>query len=333
MRPLFALLVCLIANPVLAAEVIGFKEISLPAPRPLHVAMWYPAAGGTARLIADTRVFNGFTAVPGAGLADGPHPLVVLSHGYGGNWTNQDWLAAALAGQGYIVAAPNHPGTTTGDMATPGVSMLGERPRDVSRVIDAVLATASVPAGRIAVIGHSLGGWTSLEIAGARVDRATLQAACTAAPSRTCGEVGAHAGMSEPMLEDAHGDPRVRAAVALDPGVTRGFASASLARVQVPLLVIAAGSPVIDLPGSTALPVPDLREAPDLVAQLPAATTRLLTLPGATHYSFLPVCKPSAAALLGGEAVICQDAPSADRAALQRQVLDAVTPFLAAALQ
>ena len=36
-------------------------------------------------------------AVADAPPASGEHPLVVISHGNGGNWGNQVWLASALA--------------------------------------------------------------------------------------------------------------------------------------------------------------------------------------------------------------------------------------------
>ncbi|SET87020.1 hypothetical protein SAMN03159512_03924 [Pseudomonas sp. NFR09] len=58
---LTALLLIGLAMPAFADTTpIGFKNISVPdAQRPLQMVVWYPAASGE-------------------------HPLVVLSHGYGG---------------------------------------------------------------------------------------------------------------------------------------------------------------------------------------------------------------------------------------------------------
>lgn len=58
---LTALLLIGLAMPAFAdTKPIGFKNISVPdAQRPLQMVVWYPAASGE-------------------------HPLVVLSHGYGG---------------------------------------------------------------------------------------------------------------------------------------------------------------------------------------------------------------------------------------------------------
>jgi len=138
------LLLCL-ATPALAAESpVGFRTATLPdaqSSRPLEMVVWYPAAT-TAKpvLIADNAVFIGALAVPDAPPAAGEHPLIVLSHGYGGNWGKQVWLASALAHNGYMVAAVNHPGTTTKDRNPQTAAQLWKRPADLSRAIDAVLA-------------------------------------------------------------------------------------------------------------------------------------------------------------------------------------------------
>ena len=67
--------------------------------------------------VGDNKVFYGRPIQTGANLADGKFPLVVLSHGLGGNQYNISWLATALVTHGYIVAGVNHPGTTSGDFA------------------------------------------------------------------------------------------------------------------------------------------------------------------------------------------------------------------------
>jgi len=84
-------------------------------------------------LIADNAVFVGALAVQNAPVVAGEPPLVVLSHGYDGNWRNQVWLASALARLGYIVAAVNHPGTTSKDRSPAAAAQLWQRPRDVSQ--------------------------------------------------------------------------------------------------------------------------------------------------------------------------------------------------------
>ena len=92
------------------------------------------------------------------------HPLLLLSHGYGGNWRNLNWLASLMAAQGYIVAAVNHPGTTSGNKNEADAQRLWLRPQDLRRALDELIASpeiaGEVDPQRIAAIGQSLGGWT-----------------------------------------------------------------------------------------------------------------------------------------------------------------------------
>lgn len=99
---------------------------------------------------------------------------MVLSHGFRGNWGNQSWLASPLAHQWLHRGGSQPPRTTTHDRRTEAAAQLWQRPIDLQRAIDAVMAQPDqfgrVAKRQIAVAGHSLGGWTALEIAGARFD-------------------------------------------------------------------------------------------------------------------------------------------------------------------
>lgn len=332
------LLLCLTA-PVFAAESpVGFKTATLPDAqnnRPLELVVWYPAAA-TAKptLIADNAVFIGALAVSDAPPAAGEHPLVVLSHGYGGNWGKLVWLASALAHRGYIVAAVNHPGTTTKDRNPQTAAQLWQRPADLSRAIDAVLAQpkpfGAVANGQIAAVGHSLGGWTVLEIAGVRFDPDLFSRDCNAHPKlggcigyQEMNPAGTPAGKAR--LAADLSDKRVTAIVSLDLGLSRGFTDASLAALPVPALVIAGGVPSEDMD-------PQLESA-DMVKRLPKATTQYVEISDATHFSFMSICKPGGMALIEesspGDGMICRDGEGArPRAVIQQQVVGLISEFL-----
>ncbi|AZE95608.1 putative lipoprotein signal peptide [Pseudomonas orientalis] len=337
---LAALLLIGLITPAFANDnPIGFKTTNLPDARnqrALEMVVWYPTATRVApQLIRDDAVFFGALAVPDAPPAGGEHPLVVLSHGYGGNWGNQLWLASALAQRGYIVAAVNHPGTTSKDRSTNAAAQLWQRPKDLSRAIDAVLARpkqfGAVAQNRIAAVGHSLGGWTVLEIAGGRFDADLFARDCLVHP-KLGGCIG-YAQMNPTGAVDGKAqlaadlsDKRVAAVVSLDLGLSRGMTDASLAALPVPALVIAGGVPSEDMAVGL--------ESADLASRLPKASTQYVEISDASHFSFMAQCKPGAAALLDeevpGDSMICRDGEAGrPRAQIQQQVITLISAFLA----
>ncbi|WP_379063396.1 alpha/beta hydrolase family protein [Mesorhizobium sp. UC74_2] len=329
-----AFLICLTAFPAQAS--VGFRHFELPQAnhRTLDVAVWYPSdTTGTPVVQGEDDSFILQPALLDAAVAPGRHPLVVLSHGYGGNWTNQDWLAADLVRQGYVVAAASHPGTTSSNMDPAIGGRLWERPRDVSALIDRLTTdptwAGAIDAGRIAAIGHSLGGWTVTELAGGRFDPDAFEKDCREqAELASCrGYVALGVGRdaaSRQALRQSLRDPRIKAAVTLDAAATRGFDPASLAGIKIPMLVIAAGTPVRDLPAAL--------ESRRMAGFLPAATTRYVEIADAVHYSFLPVCVAGAAKhLSGSNATICDD--NGDRESIHRQTSTKIEHLLARVFQ
>src|SRR5687767_6600613 len=152
----------------------------------LVTTIWYPASAGTSM----AEHYVGPPAAPlftlGSWADDGPmlqgrFPLVTLSHGTGGSAEIMSWLARDLASRGYIVAGVNHPGSNAVEPYTAeGFMLWWERARDVSAVIDLVLADPPIgphiDANRIGAMGFSLGGYTALVLAGARTDPSLRQA-------------------------------------------------------------------------------------------------------------------------------------------------------------
>jgi predicted dienelactone hydrolase len=322
-----------------AGDAIGFKEIKLPdaaGNRPLHVSIWYPTGDdGPVAPVGENPVFRGVPVIENAKLAGDARPLVVLSHGYRGSWRNVNWLAGELVDQGYVVAAPDHPGTTTFDKSPAQAANLWERPRDLSRVIDALtkdpsLAGAIEPT-RIAAIGHSMGGWTVAALAGARFSTDQAGEDCKTHPnSRVCGlfaELGIAQGPDRPLDGDLS-DSRIGAMVSLDLGLARGFTPESLAAFHVPALVIGAGVNIADLPAEL--------ESGYLAAHLPPATSTYVEIPDATHFSFMQMCKPGAVELIEeetpGDGIVCKDGGTREREAIHREVADMIIAFLGKAI-
>lgn len=336
------LLACLPVTAA-AAAAIGFQEIEIAddaGAEPLAVSLWYPTTdAGEGVLVGDNPVFVGLEVLPEATPAGAEMPLAILSHGFGGHRGNLAWLAGPLVEAGQVVAALDHPGTTTRDMRAGEPLALAGRAGQIGRLIDALEGEAVVGLGadvidpeRLAVIGHSLGAWTALQLAGARFSLERALDDCGRRPDLAACEVLAWSGAADDPtaaadLGSARLDDRVGAVVALDIGLARGFEPASLAAIEAPVLVIAAGAPNPRIPAA--------HESGHLAAQLPAAATTVIELADAGHFSFMPVCKPGAVALLEaeepGDEIVCMDAGGRHREALHAVVARTIVDFLEAA--
>ena len=111
------------------------------------------------------------TAAENAPAASAGGVLVVISHGAGGSGLVYRDLAVFLAGQGCVVLLLEHAGNNRADNSLDGSALnLRLRPRHLSLAIDKVASDARlgpvVDASRVAVIGHSMGGYTALAAAG-----------------------------------------------------------------------------------------------------------------------------------------------------------------------
>lgn len=341
----FAFIAALFAGPAAQAGSIGFKEIELPDPagrRPLHVSMWYPTDDlGSPVIVGQNSAFVGLSVVRTTEIEAGPHPLVLLSHGFGGSWRNLSWLAGELVQHGYVVAAPDHPGTTFFDRRPQEAARLWERPRDLSRVLDALTEDTkllgAIDARRIVAIGHSLGGWTVLELAGGRFDARRLTPDCDKTTDRVKCKLFAELGIGPDIgnaseLGQDLSDPRLDAVVSLDLGLATGFTPESLAAIRLPVLVIAA-SEDFDKETATKAEVAATRTDSALISKhLPPSMSTYDEIPGALHFSFLQICRPGAVELIEeetpGDGIVCRDAEGYSRSAIHQQVAGAIIAFL-----
>ncbi|ELY4091322.1 alpha/beta fold hydrolase [Cronobacter sakazakii] len=323
-----------------ASADIGFRQftIDLPATRPLDVAVWYPTPDNRpSETVGDNIVFRGVNVQRDATPAPGVHPVLLLSHGFGGNWRNLNWLAYAMAEQAYIVAAVDHPGTTTRNKSPTQAQALWQRPKDVTRVLDALIAspekTGKPDEQRIAAAGHSLGGWTVMELAGARFSAPRFLADCKSHPELGGCKVAHTLGIDLPgaqnRLAESQRDNRIKAVVSLDLGLARGFTPQSLAHIAVPVLVMSAGSDSDDVPAAL--------ESGYLTHGLPGQLARAISVPGATHFSFMQLCKPGAQAVIEaqepGEGIVCSDGAGVSREKIHQQLTAQISEFLNQALR
>ncbi|MGE7370145.1 alpha/beta hydrolase family protein [Neorhizobium sp. NPDC001467] len=313
------------ATALHAAEPVGVQKISVVTqdyPRPLAVTVWYPSSGdGQPAAPGSDKVFQPSSANTGATVREGRFPLILMSHGSGSRAEGMAWIGVELAKAGYIVAAPNHPGTTSGDSTPAATPKIWERAQDMSVLITALSTNkrwqSSIDQNRVGILGFSLGGSTALELAGARPDLDGFIRYCDEHPpgALDCSWFRGGRGYAdgafvkvEPfdmreidrkLFEQSNHDPRITAVVAVDPGLGTLMKPESVAKVEVPVTVINLGSK-----GKVPLAV----EAEQLSKDLPRATFHRVE--NSDHYSFLPVCQPGAAAFLrslGEDDPICEE--------------------------
>lgn len=332
-RPILLLSALLFCTHIHATS--GFRQMAFSD---LNIAVWYPTSSeGIKENAGENPAFVGISVIRHAPVLLGEHPLVVISHGYNGNWLNLSWIAAALADQGYIVVAPNHPGTTTLNQNPVEAKKLWRRPLDITRVIDFITQHpepfGKIDPKRIAAIGHSLGGWTVMSLAGARFDSAQFIRDCQQSPQRgdcrLTEKLGINDALSQEKREANYRDPRIKAVVSLDLGLAPGFTKQSLRDINIPVLVLAAeADQLADLPAH--------QESAYLTTHMRPAFGHFAQVKGATHFSFMQLCKPGAEALLNeespGDDIVCKDGPGAQRADIHQQLVSQISAFLNSAL-
>lgn len=172
---------------------VGTRELRIEdgAGEALAATVWYPALASEGEAATYGALMF---AVQGRAVRDaapdaehGPYPLVVFSHGAGGFRAQSVYFTEHLASHGFVVVAADHPGNTLSEIAQLDmVRSLANRPLEVLRVIahmEALTAGEGPLAGlvdmeRIAVSGHSFGGYTALAAGGARLNFEALAAWC-----------------------------------------------------------------------------------------------------------------------------------------------------------
>ena len=303
--------------------------------------IWYPVdptVPETAHDIGDPAhaVFEGHPRAVDAPLspAHATYPLLLLSHGTGGSAASLDWLGAALAAHGYIVAGVNHPGNNALEPVTiDGFILWWERATDVSEVLDSVLADptlgAHIDTSRIGAVGYSLGGYTVLELAGARTDQKHFLDFCaSSAADAIChppemkrlpggphvpDHLSAETTASMVRSSESYRDERIKAVFAIAPALGEAFNQDSFIDVHIPVSLMAGTEDKI---------APVQTNIHRIAGLLPNATVQMV--PGAGHETYLDTCLPGMGDRLPAT---CNDGPGVDRDAVHAQAVEEALAF------
>ena len=218
------------------AEAAGVRFLDVPADDggpSLTGAAWYPCAVSPQEMKLENRVILDATdcEIVGSKL-----PLIVISHGRTAWFGAHHDTAASLADAGYIVAAINHPGDNSFDESrVDDLSVFVERPVDIKRLLDFMLSAwsdaAKIDRERIGLFGFSMGGYTGLVVIGAIPDFRTDLPGCEGNRLRACEQLRNNEIPTGPSIHD----PRVKAAVIVDPALGIFFPKPNLKTVNVPV--------------------------------------------------------------------------------------------------
>ncbi len=161
-------------------NLVGVKTIAFvdtTRNRTLISEIWYPASGGGTPEYQEGLPANTFRDAEPLG---GRFPLVLFSHALQSYRLQSYFLCARLASEGFLVVAPDHPGTTE-DTYDPAnlIPALTLQPQDLSFLLDTLphepFVGVRADFGRVAAIGHSLGAYTVLAAAGGHVKNGVVR--------------------------------------------------------------------------------------------------------------------------------------------------------------
>jgi predicted dienelactone hydrolase len=224
-----------------------------------------------------------------------PAPVIVISHGLGTDSSNFKYLAQHLASHGLAVVVPNHPGSISLHHQTNAIIEPGEfqnQPLDVKYVLNQLEKINQsdlrfrnrLNLDQVGVFGQSLGGYTSLALAGAEINFPQLEKDCQPETLNKSWNISLlfqcsalslkHDSSQEYNLQD----DRVKAAIAVNPITSAIFGEAGLRKIQTPIMIVSSSEDTV---------APALYEQIKPFSWLKNAPKYLVTLLGGTHFSII----------------------------------------------
>lgn len=193
-----------------------------------------------------------------------PAPVIVISHGLGSDRSSFQYLAEHLASYGFVVAVPEHPGSNAAQLQALVNGRANEvaepaefinRPLDIKYLLDALdrraavepLLTGKLDLQRVGIAGQSFGGYTALALAGASINFEQLQADCNLTNSSALNlSLLLQCRAEELPLRDYNlDDPRIKAAIAINPIDSTVFGRQGLSQIQVPTMIVAGNADTV----------------------------------------------------------------------------------------
>jgi predicted dienelactone hydrolase len=191
----------------------------------------------------------------------GASPVVAISHGVAENRTTFAYLARHLASYGFAVAVIEHPGDNAqrferffaglGKPPTP-IEFIN-RPSDVKYLLDELERRSQSDPNlkgklnlqQVGVIGHSLGGYTVLTLAGATINFEQLRQFCVNNNSLNMSILVQCEAAKLPPATYPVQDERVKAVIAVNPVSSMLLGKSGLSQIQHPLMMVAGSEDIV----------------------------------------------------------------------------------------
>lgn len=228
---------------------------------------------------------------------DGSIPVIIISHGLGSDRTTYEYLAEHLASHGFAVAVPEHLGSNAAqrealirglaeEVAEPAEFI--NRPLDIKFLLDeltrlsqsGIASPAELNVDQVGFLGQSFGGYTGLTLAGAPINYEKLLAEC----GSTSRSWNVSLTLQCRALEllgtqvETH-DPRIKAAIAINPITSRILGQTSLSQINIPVMIVTGSADTVaPMLAEQVLPFTWLSQEIDKY---------LVLLEGGTHFSTL----------------------------------------------
>lgn len=223
-----------------------------------------------------------------------PAPIIVISHGLGLDSSNFRYLANNLAARGFVVVVPNHPGSDAENNSSGGGMVpyreFIDRPLDVKYILDQLEKEnksdfrwrGRLNLQQVGVLGQSLGGYTALALAGAKINFEQLKQDCQPQALQNTWNMSLFLQCRALDLQQKSGqnvdlrDQRIKAAIAINPITSSIFGKVGLNQIKTPVMIIGSSEDTV---------APALSEQILPFSWLSNPQKYLVILMGATHFS------------------------------------------------
>ena len=228
-----------------------------------------------------------------------PAPIVLIAPGFNSNFNSLLYAAKHLTSHGYGVIGINFPETDS-QTVSEVLSGFGDIPKanawlkqseNITTVLDFIDEKlknnpnwqGKLDINNVGILGHSLGGYTSLAVGGAKIDWSNLLKTCEKLAETN--EVILNpaliwqCGTTKSTPPDVNmQDPRIKALIVLSPVTNPIFSPQSISFLKIPTIIIG---------GSNDIFAPSLSQQVTAFSWLPDADNYLVLLQNGTHLSFI----------------------------------------------